>query len=46
MLFTSSGLALSYGPNLPAGATTVVLAATVYVLTIVAARLLGRTATR
>lgn len=46
MLFTSSGLALSYGPNLPAGATTVMLAATVYVITIVAARLMGRAATR
>ena len=30
VLFTSLGLALSYGPNLPAGATTVVLAGAVY----------------
>ncbi len=46
MLFTSSGLALSYGPDLPTGPVTVMLAAMVYVITIVAARLMGRAATR
>ena len=28
--FTTTGLALSYGPDLPAGATTIVLAGAVY----------------
>lgn len=32
ILFTTSGLALSYGPNLPAGATTIVLAGAGYLL--------------
>lgn len=31
-IFTTMGLALSYGPDLPAGATTILLAAAVYVL--------------
>ncbi len=39
MLLTTSGLALSYGPDLPAGATTIVLAGTLYVLTLLGARL-------
>ena len=32
ILFTTGGLALSYGPNLPPGATTIVLAGAVYLL--------------
>jgi len=32
MAFTTTGLALSYGPDLPAGATTIVLAGAVYLL--------------
>jgi zinc transport system permease protein len=32
MAFTTGGLALSYGPDLPAGATTILLAAGVYLL--------------
>ncbi|MBU0640186.1 MAG: metal ABC transporter permease [Planctomycetes bacterium] len=39
IVFTSAGLALSYGPNLPAGATTIVLAGAVYLLVILGARL-------
>ena len=39
MLLTSAGLALSYTPNLPTGATTIVLAGTVYVLVVLVARL-------
>ncbi len=38
---TSSGLALSYGPDLPAGATTIVLAGAVYLAGIVLSRLLA-----
>ena len=38
-LFTTGGLALSYGPDLPAGATTIVLAGVVYLLVITGARL-------
>jgi zinc transport system permease protein len=30
MAFTTSGLLLSYQPNLPAGATTIVIAGTAY----------------
>jgi zinc transport system permease protein len=37
MLFTSSGLALSYGPDLPAGATMVLVAGTSYLVSLVAA---------
>ncbi|MFP4058284.1 MAG: metal ABC transporter permease [Candidatus Brocadiia bacterium] len=40
MVFTTSGLALSYGPNLPAGATIIVLAGGVYLVVAIAARLL------
>ncbi len=32
IIFTTGGLALSYGPNLPPGATTIVLAGAVYLL--------------
>jgi zinc transport system permease protein len=39
MLFTTGGLALSYGPDLPAGATTILLAGLVYVVVILAGRL-------
>lgn len=39
MLFTSAGLALCYGPDLPPGATTILLAATVYVVVAVLSRL-------
>ena len=35
MVFTSSGLALSYGPNLPSGATTIMLAAAAYLAVVV-----------
>ncbi len=38
MVFTSAGLALSYGPDLPAGATTIVLAGAVYVLVLIGSR--------
>ena len=40
MLFTSSGLALCYGPNLPPGATTILLAASAYVVVAVFSRLI------
>ena len=35
---TTAGLALSYGPDLPAGATTIILAGVVYVVVLIAAR--------
>ncbi len=38
VLFTTGGLALSYGPNLPAGATTIVLAGVFYLVVITGAR--------
>jgi len=34
LLFTSFGVALSYGPNIPAGATIIVLAGVIYLLVI------------
>lgn len=37
-LFTTSGIAASYGPDLPAGATIIVLAGSVYILVIVGSR--------
>ncbi|MFH1537470.1 MAG: metal ABC transporter permease, partial [bacterium] len=40
-LFTTSGLALSYGPNLPAGATIIALAGAVYLAVVAASGLLG-----
>jgi zinc transport system permease protein len=43
MLLTTGGLALSYGPDLPAGATTILLAGLLYVLVIVAGRVPRRT---
>lgn len=36
MLFTFGGLALSYGPDLPAGATIILLASATYLLSVVA----------
>ena len=44
MVFTTAGLALSYGPDLPSGATIVVLAGGVYLAVTVGARLLRRRA--
>lgn len=38
ILFTTAGLALSYGANLPAGAATIVLAGAVYLAVIVGSR--------
>ncbi|WP_040732119.1 metal ABC transporter permease [Thiocapsa marina] len=40
--FTSAGLALSYGPDLPAGATMILLAGSVYVVSAVLSRVLAR----
>ncbi len=40
VLFTTAGLALSYGPDLPAGATIIVLAGAAYLLVTILARLL------
>jgi zinc transport system permease protein len=40
MVLTTAGLALSYGPDLPAGATTILLAGLVYALVMIASRLL------
>jgi len=42
MLFTSGGLALSYGPDLPAGATMILLAGSAYLVSIAVAGLAGR----
>jgi zinc transport system permease protein len=42
VLFTSAGLAASYGPNLPAGATTIVIAGAFYLLTVIVFRLMER----
>lgn len=39
MAFTTGGLALSYGPNLPAGATVILLAGTVYLVVFVLGRI-------
>jgi len=39
--FTTSGLALSYGPNLPAGATIIVIAGAAYLVSVVGVRLFG-----
>ncbi|MEE8170685.1 MAG: metal ABC transporter permease [Phycisphaerae bacterium] len=40
MLVTTGGLALSYGPNLPAGATSIVLAGAAYLIILLGRRLL------
>ncbi len=34
VLFTTAGLAVSYGPDLPAGATTIIIAGTTYLLVV------------
>lgn len=39
-LFTTAGLALSYGPDLPAGATTIIIAGIAYLLVVTGSRLL------
>ncbi len=41
-IFTTAGLAISYGPDLPAGATTVLLAGAVYVLVMLGDRPIRR----
>ncbi len=46
ILFTAAGLGLSYGPNLPAGATTIVVAGAVYLLVVSAATLRRRVRAR
>lgn len=40
MIFTTAGLAVSYGPDLPAGATIIIIAGAAYLLTAVGHRLL------
>jgi zinc transport system permease protein len=40
--FTTSGLAVSYGPDLPAGATTIALAGLVYLVVLAVHWLRGR----
>ena len=40
ILFTTAGLAISYQPDLPAGATVIVLAGAVYLVVVIGARLL------
>ena len=40
VVFTTGGLALSYGPNFPPGATTIVLAGSVYLLVLMGTRML------
>jgi len=37
-LFTTAGLAVSYGPDLPAGATTIIIAGMVYLLVVLGVR--------
>ena len=44
--FTVTGLAVSYGPDLPAGATTIVVAGIGYLLALAGQRLAGRRASR
>ena len=45
MIFTSAGLALSYAPDLPAGAVTIMIAAAAYAVVLVGSRVLrGRPA--
>lgn len=39
VLFTTTGLAVSYGPNLPAGATIIVIAGAAYLVSVVGVRL-------
>lgn len=42
VLFTSAGLAASYGPNLPAGATTIVIAGLTYLIVVSGRRVFRR----
>jgi zinc transport system permease protein len=42
VFLTTAGLAISYGPDLPTGATTIVLAAAVYLIAIIASHFLSR----
>jgi zinc transport system permease protein len=42
ILFITGGLALSYGPNLPSGATTISLAGATYILVLVGRFLFSR----
>ncbi len=44
VIFTTAGLAISYGPDLPAGATIIILAGAVYLLVTIGSRLLRRRA--
>ena len=44
VLFTTSGLALSYGPDLPPGATTIVIAGAVYIVVVAASRIRAKAA--
>jgi zinc transport system permease protein len=44
--FTTGGLALSYGPNLPAGAAVILLAGAVYLAVVVLGRIVRRRAVR
>ncbi len=46
MLLTTAGLALSYGPDLPAGATIILVAGAAYLLSSAAGALAGRVLTR
>ena len=39
--FTTAGIAISYGPDLPSGATTIVLAGAVYLVVLLAARIIA-----
>jgi len=39
VFFTTAGLALSYGPNWPAGATIIVIAGAVYLVAVAGPRL-------
>jgi zinc transport system permease protein len=41
VVFTTGGLVISYGPNWPAGATTILLAGAVYLIVSLASRLFG-----
>lgn len=41
VLFTTSGLILSYGPNYPAGATTIVVAGAVYLVVLIGKRVIN-----
>jgi zinc transport system permease protein len=42
VLFTTAGLALSYAPDLPAGATTIVIAGAAYLLVLALRRVASR----